>query len=223
MSSDTASIPTSTPKAPAAADKVLRENFLDFSAINRETWGKFKRPQSAKKNRPSKENSFRSKQRRSPEKENYMEKRRLQAIEAMKIAEQRRLRLHQEESNEDESLVESMANVSISSIEYLPDGRIRLSRKELNARREKHRRIKEQLAVQEARKKAEEASKKNPRRKIAFRPKSFAWEPRPVFKTNGFRNKCYQRAQIEKKEEEKAQAQAPPQVLRYGKALYEHS
>jgi hypothetical protein len=178
MSTDTVSIPTSTPKAPVANGKILRENFLNFSTINREGRGKFKRPFSAKK---TKENP-RNKQRRSPTKDELQEKHRLQAIEAMQLAEQRRLRLIQDDSNQDEdSLAEVMANVSISSVEYLPDGRIRLSRKELVARREKHRRIREAVAEQEARKKTESKF----RRRLTFKPKSFAWEPRSIFKSNG--------------------------------------
>lgn len=160
MSSDTASIATSTPKAPATAQKILRENFSNFSMINRENGEKFKRPRSVKKNRPAKENLNRSKPRHSPTKEDLAEKRREQAIEAMKIAEQRRIRLAAEDSTEDDSLELNMAKLNISGVEYLPDGRIKLTKQQLAQRREKRRRIQEHLAEQEKRK-AMEAAKKN--------------------------------------------------------------
>lgn len=154
MSTDTASIPTSTPKATTEAQKILRENFSNFSMIDREN-GKFKYPRSVKKNRPAKENLNRSKQRHTPTKEDLAEKRRLQAIEAMKIAEQRRIRLTQEESTEEESLELNMTKLNISGIEYLSDGRIKLTKQQLAQRHEKRRRIQEHLAEQEARKRAE--------------------------------------------------------------------
>lgn len=161
MSSDTASIATSTPKASTASQKILRENFSNFSMINRENSGKFKHPRSVKKNRPAKENLNRSKLRQSPTKEDFAEKRRMQAIEAMKIAEQRRIRLAQEESTEDESLELNMAKLNISGVEYLPDGRIKLTKQQLAQRREKRHRIQEHLAEQEARKRAMADAKKN--------------------------------------------------------------
>lgn len=226
MSSETASIATSTPKAAAKDSKVLSEEFFNFSVINRESAEKFKRPRSVKKNRVAKENFNRNNQRRSPEKEDYSEKRRQQAIEAMKISEQRRLRLNQEVSTEEESIVESMANVSVTSVEYLPDGRYKLTRKELIARRDKQRRIMEFVAEQEARKKAQDSKNK---RKCTFKPRSFAWSPRPVFKSTLNRDvttKCCKRAQfvneapaiikVEMKDGA-TQASTPAEVLRYAK------
>lgn len=222
MSTETASMTTSTPKEAKA--KVLRENFFNFStipgAIKAE---KFKRPHPMKKNFPKKENSNRSNQRRPRNhdiNEDYMEKRRQQAIEAMKIAEQRRLRLAQEESTEDESIELSMANLSVTSVEYLPDGRLKLSRKELAARHDKHRRIQEQLAQQEARKKTEEMKKTA--RRLSYKPKTFPWTPRAVFKTAPTRHmanrECCKRAQKKTVEMKDGETQVLEQdVLRYKK------
>lgn len=135
----------------------------------------------------SKENSHRSKQRPTKFNANpdYLEKRRLQAVEAMKIAEQRRLRLIQQESPSssmnDSTLAESMANLSI--VDYLPDGRLKLTRKQLLLRQEKHRRIRRFMEEQEARKKKEEAAKKK-RKSVSFKITKHAWTPRPCFRTS---------------------------------------
>jgi hypothetical protein len=110
------------------------------------------------------------------------EKRRNQAIEAMKIAEQRRLRL----SSDEEQLAEGMANMSIRD-QILPDGRLKLSRKQLDARKNKRRRIEQALAEQRARK-YYEATTKKPKKSVPFKVPPTSDTPRPNFKRNAHIN-----------------------------------
>lgn len=118
---------------------------------------------------------YRPKQQEEPE--NYSQKRRNQAVEAMKIAEQRRLRLSM--SSEEENLVEQVSNLHLdtSRVEYLPDGRLKLSKKQLITRRMKLKRIREHLALQAIRKKNE----RKPPPPSVHRPNPVAWTPRPKF------------------------------------------
>lgn len=178
------SIVTSTPKEAAASKTILREKQWNFSTIARDNCNQ-KKVRFGMKIQSSKENFHRNKPRQQQKNtvHDNLEKRRLLAIEAMKISEQRRLRLLKDDLTDDDStLTESMANLSMgSSVEYLPDGRIKLSRKEIMARREKHRRIREHLAEQETRKKAEQKEKEKTRKPVTFKIKQFAWTPRPVF------------------------------------------
>lgn len=176
MSTDANPVATSTPKADSSDEKILRENFFGTSEIKHEIKGrKFKRTIF---NGGTKENFNRSNQ-QPPNSPNYLEKRRLQAVEAMKIAEQRRHRLAQGEPIDD-SLSESMANMSISSIEYLPDGRLKLSPKELAVRREKHRRIRQFMAEQRLRKKQQRLVRTM--RGPTYKIKTHSWTPHSIFR-----------------------------------------
>lgn len=210
------SIITSTPKGATSSKVILREKQWNFPSIDRENCNQ-KRVRFSMKNPSSKENFHRSKQQQKSNIQDNLEKRRLLAIEAMKISEQRRLRLIQEDgTDEDSTLVESMANLSIaSSVDYLPDGRLKLTRKEITARREKHRRIREFLAEQEARKKVE-AEKKVIRKPVTFKIKPFAWTPRPLytrhFKTHQYTRNCVSKDAPSDEAEEKSKV---PGVIRY--------
>lgn len=233
------SIVTSTPKEKATSKTILREKQWNYSTIDRGNCN-HKKVRFGLEKKPSKENFHRSKPRQQHKinVQDNSEKRRLLAIEAMKISEQRRLRLAKEDqSDEDSTLAESMANLSIaSSVEYLPDGRLKLTRKEIAARREKHRRIREFVAEQEARKKAEEEKKeyeKKARKPVTYKIKEFAWTPRPVinrlFKTHHYARKCLDmegtpvqktpkpeaEAPMIKVEEEKQEKPKVPDVIRY--------
>lgn len=106
-------------------------------------------------------------------------KRRNQAIEAMKIAEQRRLRQLSLSlsSEEEEKLAEDFEKINLSTKnEYLPDGRFKLTKKQLTARRLKRQRILKHLAEQEFRNK----NKKQERKSVSFR-EPLEWTPRPKF------------------------------------------
>lgn len=235
MSSGKSIIVTSTPKEKAISKTILREKPWNYTKIDRENCNRKKVRFGLEKKPSSKENFHRSKPRQQQKNnvQDNLEKRRMLAIEAMKISEQRRLRLAKEDqSDEDSTLAESMANLSIaSSVEYLPDGRLKLTRKEINARREKHRRIREFLAEQEARKKAEEEKKENEkkaRKPVTYKIKEFAWTPRPVFtrlfKTHQYARKCLDMegtpvqkvdAPMIKVEEKKQETPKVPDVIRY--------
>lgn len=81
------------------------------------------------------------------------EKRRKQAIESMQIAEQRRIR-KMKEKDEMDKLAEELEMMDISnSNEFLPDGRLKLTKKQLHARELKQARIRQFYEDQIARKK----------------------------------------------------------------------
>lgn len=96
----------------------------------------------------SKENRRRGNFKRGPKKYNdpgtaLAEKRRKQAIESMQIAEQRRIRKMKEKDDMDK-LAEELEMLDISSNnEYLPDGRLKLTKKQLHAREMKQSRIRQ--------------------------------------------------------------------------------
>lgn len=158
MSAAVRAIATSTPKQ--------EEN--DNTKLRKANWNRIVKKEFPEENVKIRTDKFKSKvygQRRNRrlnfpskkserfESDNFEEKRRLQAIEAMKIAEQRRLRIN---GSLDDTLAEDFENLNISSVapcEYLPDGRIKLTQKQLLARKLKRKRIEEHLAVQNACKK----------------------------------------------------------------------
>jgi hypothetical protein len=112
-----------------------------------------------------------------------LEKRRCQAIEAMQIAEQRRLRLLEQEKKDAEMISQKFEKMSLAHVEdncrdILPDGRLRLDKKRLIARRMKEKRIKMHLAEQERRKKLERSKRgrhliQSPIYRVPQRSKSF--------------------------------------------------
>lgn len=144
MSFDSKSVATSTPKTGKRGEDIFRCVF-DFSEIKPDAKAreikKTQPPRAVKKAR-SKLNFGN---------ENYLEKRRKKAVESMKIAEDRRHRLTKKEQ-EFGSPSENKENVPLNRNEFLPDGRLRLNRKQLKIRSDKHRRINEFLADQKARK-----------------------------------------------------------------------
>ncbi|KAG5675798.1 hypothetical protein PVAND_005672 [Polypedilum vanderplanki] len=100
------------------------------------------------------------------------EKRRMQAIEAMQIAEQRRRRLALDLSSdeEDKTLAEDFQKLNVRAVEYLPDGRLKLTHQQLVARNLKRKRIEKHLKEQEARKKKD--LEKNKRKVVHFKKKN---------------------------------------------------
>lgn len=167
MFKENKAIVTSTPKQPQATETtVLREKKWN-NIMNKqedENVKQIKKKSFPKKNGGRSNGNFRRKKRNRSQveehDENIIEKRRQQAIEAMKIAEQRRLRLQMaknEDKNDVDKLDESFQKIALESNcdtnnEYLPDGRLKLSKQQLMARRLKHERIKRHLIAQEAKK-----------------------------------------------------------------------
>lgn len=124
----------------------------------------------------SKENRRRSPNRRNqpPRKgqDDFSSKRRKQAVEAMQIAEQRRRRMVEEEK-----LAENLENLNISATEYLPDGRLKLTRQQLIARNQKRKRIEHHLKEQEERKKHQ--AKNGSKKTVTFKKPETVWTPYP--------------------------------------------
>lgn len=106
----------------------------------------------------SKENrhrgNFKRGQKKFSEQNNALaEKRRKQAIESMQIAEQRRIRKMKEQNNIDK-LAEELGMMEISNQnEYLPDGRLKLTKRQLQARKVKQARIRQYYENQQTRRK----------------------------------------------------------------------
>jgi hypothetical protein len=117
-----------------------------------------------------------------------MVKRRNQAIEAMQIAELRRRRMADEEK-----LAETFDKLKVVPSEFLPDGRLRLSRQQLITRNLKRKRVEQQLREQATRK--EQANRK---KNVTFK-EPILWTPRPTFVVNETRPKTFQYVQEVKK------------------------
>lgn len=116
-------------------------------------------------------NVYRGKQVARKEIDDLSSKRRIQAIEAMQIAELRRRR-----TSDEENLAQEMENLNINANEYLPDGRLKLSRPQIIARNQKRKRIEQYMREQNAKKQGTKVIK----RTVSFN-EPIAWKPRPKF------------------------------------------
>jgi hypothetical protein len=192
MDKENQSIVTSTPKQDAGPS-VLRENWRNITRKDENAAAAIGKK---KKMNGKSENLFQSQKHRqnhfnqtkfdkqAKEREvaiQMAEKRRQTAIRAMQIAEQRRIRMS---SSEDESkLADDLAKINLNdnlnNNQFLPDGRLRLTKKQLIARRMKQKRIEKIYADQEKKKK--QKAKKGIEKEEPKKMVDYTFRPRPIY------------------------------------------